>query len=121
MQEKLDNIEEIQKTLSELKVKLENLTNEIATLEYQLKLNQQKVDEIVSHIEYLNKELKEQQDIFNLAEILSGKTVKINIRKLCTNLLFRKIIAQANIRLATMSGQRYQLQRRKLYLKGLVV
>lgn len=116
---KLDNIEEIQKTLSELKVKLENLTNELATLEYQMKLNQQKVDEIVSNIEYLNKELKEQQDIFNLAEILSGKnSQKLTLENYVLIYYLEKIIAQANIRLATMSGQRYQLQRREALSQG---
>ena len=116
---KLDDIGEIQKTLSELKAKLENLTNEIATLEYQLKLNQQKVDEIVSHIEYLNKELKEQQDIFNLAEILSGKnSQKLTLENYVLIYYLEKIIAQANIRLATMSGQRYQLQRREALSQG---
>ncbi|MEX2947678.1 exonuclease subunit SbcC [Staphylococcus warneri] len=116
---KLDDIGEIQKTLSELKAKLENLTNEIATLEYQLKLNQQKVDEIVSNIEYLNKELKEQQDIFNLAEILSGKnSQKLTLENYVLIYYLEKIIAQANIRLATMSGQRYQLQRREALSQG---
>ncbi|MGK9288247.1 exonuclease subunit SbcC [Staphylococcus warneri] len=116
---KLDDIGEIQKTLSELKAKLENVTNEIATLEYQLKLNQQKVDEIVSHIEYLNKELKEQQDIFNLAEILSGKnSQKLTLENYLLIYYLEKIIAQANIRLATMSGQRYQLQRREALSQG---
>lgn len=116
---KLDYIGEIQKTLSELKAKLENVTNEIATLEYQLKLNQQKVDEIVSHIEYLNKELKEQQDIFNLAEILSGKnSQKLTLENYVLIYYLEKIIAQANIRLATMSGQRYQLQRREALSQG---
>lgn len=116
---KLDDIGEIQKTLSELKAKLENVTNEIATLEYQLKLNQQKVDEIVSHIEYLNKELKEQQDIFNLVEILSGKnSQKLTLENYVLIYYLEKIIAQANIRLATMSGQRYQLQRREALSQG---
>ena len=116
---KLDDIGEIQKTLSELKAKLENLTNEIATLEYQLKLNQQKVDEIVSNIEFLNKELKEQQDIFNLAEILSGKnSQKLTLENYVLIYYLEKIIAQANIRLATMSGQRYQLQRREALSQG---
>lgn len=116
---KLDDIGEIQKTLSELKAKLENVTNEIATLEYHLKLNQQKVDEIVSHIEYLNKELKEQQDIFNLAEILSGKnSQKLTLENYVLIYYLEKIIAQANIRLATMSGQRYQLQRREALSQG---
>nr|WP_227701716.1 exonuclease subunit SbcC [Staphylococcus warneri] len=116
---KLDDIGEIQKTLSELKAKLENVTNEIATLEYQLKLNQQKVDEIVSHIEYLNKELKEQQDIFNLAEILSGKnSQKLTLENYVLIYYLEKIIAQANIRLATMIGQRYQLQRREALSQG---
>lgn len=116
---KLDDIGEIQKTLSELKAKLENVTNEIVTLEYQLKLNQQKVDEIVSHIEYLNKELKEQQDIFNLAEILSGKnSQKLTLENYVLIYYLEKIIAQANIRLATMSGQRYQLQRREALSQG---
>lgn len=116
---KLDDIGEIQKSLSELKAKLENLTNEIATLEYQLKLNQQKVDEIVSNIEFLNKELKEQQDIFNLAEILSGKnSQKLTLENYVLIYYLEKIIAQANIRLATMSGQRYQLQRREALSQG---
>ena len=72
----MEDIDKIQENLSKTKEQLNQLNNEIATLEYQIKLNEQKGNEVESNINYLNKELKEQQDIFNLSEILSGKIVK---------------------------------------------
>ena len=42
-----------------------------------VKNNINKTQSIVSHINYLNQELKDQQEIFQLAEIVSGKNNKI--------------------------------------------
>ncbi|MCD9065517.1 SMC family ATPase [Staphylococcus pasteuri] len=115
----LEDIDKIQENLSKTKEQLNQLNNEIATLEYQIKLNEQKGNEVESNINYLNKELKEQQDIFNLSEILSGKnSQKLTLENYVLVYYLEKIIAQANIRLATMSGQRYQLQRRAALSQG---
>ena len=49
-----------------------------ATIQYQVQKNKDKFNSIMDHINYLEKELKEQQEIFELSEVLSGKIVKID-------------------------------------------
>lgn len=88
-------------------------------MKYQLKKNDQKFDVLYENINYLTKELKSQQEIFNLAEILSGKnSQKLTLETYVLIYYLERIIAQANLRLATMSGQRYHLQRRKSLSHG---
>ena len=49
-----------------------------ATIQYQVQKNKDKFNSIMDYINYLEKELKEQQEIFELSEVLSGKIVKID-------------------------------------------
>lgn len=99
--------------------KLDKVIEQENTLKYQLKKNDQKFDVLYENINYLTKELKSQQEIFNLAEILSGKnSQKLTLETYVLIYYLERIIAQANLRLATMSGQRYHLQRRKSLSHG---
>lgn len=69
---------------------MNTLIDEYSAVHYQCQNNINKTQSIVSHINYLNQELKDQQEIFQLAEIVSGKNNKKSyIGKLCLNLLFR--------------------------------
>ena len=73
-------------------------------------------------ISILNDELKEQQEIFLLTEILSGKNShKLTLENYVLIYYLEKIIFQANQRLLQMSGNRYQLVREKQFHKGLAV
>ena len=69
---------------------MNTLIDEYSAVHYQCQNNINKTQSIVSHINYLNQELKDQQEIFQLAEIVSGKNNKKSyIGKLRLNLLFR--------------------------------
>ena len=71
------------------KEKMNTLIDEYSAVHYQCQNNINKTQSIVSHINYLNQELKDQQEIFQLAEIVSGKNNKILHWKTLLNLLFR--------------------------------
>ncbi len=69
---------------------MNTLIDEYSAVHYQCQNNINKTQSIVSHINYLNQELKDQQEIFQLAEIVSGKNNKnLTLEKLRLNLLFR--------------------------------
>ncbi len=115
-------LEDIQ-SLDEEKQKVEKYYNETleisATLQYKIQQNDKKFENMKVHINYLNEELKEQQQIFELAEVLSGKNnQKLTLENYVLIYYLERIIQQANLRLKKMSGQRYQLQRRQTVSQG---
>ncbi len=102
------------------KEKMNTLIDEYSAVHYQCQNNINKTQSIVSHINYLNQELKDQQEIFQLAEIVSGKNNKnFTLENFVLIYYLDQIIAQANLRLATMSDNRYQLIRREAVSHGL--
>ncbi len=102
------------------KGKMNTLIDEYSAVHYQCQNNIKKTQSIVSHINYLNQELKNQQEIFQLAEIVSGKNNKnLTLENFVLIYYLDQIIAQANLRLATMSDNRYQLIRREAVSHGL--
>ncbi|WP_258027768.1 AAA family ATPase, partial [Staphylococcus aureus] len=102
------------------KGKMNTLIDEYSAVHYQCQNNIKKTQSIVSHINYLNQELKDQQEIFQLAEIVSGKNNKnLTLENFVLIYYLDQIIAQANLRLATMSDNRYQLIRREAVSHGL--
>ncbi|HHQ1999532.1 TPA: SMC family ATPase, partial [Staphylococcus aureus] len=102
------------------KGKMNTLIDEYSAVHYQCQNNINKTQSIVSHINYLNQELKDQQEIFQLAEIVSGKNNKnLTLENFVLIYYLDQIIAQANLRLATMSDNRYQLIRREAVSHGL--
>ncbi|HGZ9453433.1 TPA: SbcC/MukB-like Walker B domain-containing protein, partial [Staphylococcus aureus] len=102
------------------KGKMNTLIDEYSAVHYQCQNNINKTQSIVSHINYLNQELKDQQEIFQLAEIVSGKNNKnLTLENFVLIYYLDQIIAQANLRLATMSDNRYQLIRREAISHGL--
>ena len=102
------------------KGKMNTLIDEYSAVHYQCQNNINKTQSIVSHINYLNQELKDQQEIFQLAEIVGGKNNKnLTLENFVLIYYLDQIIAQANLRLATMSDNRYQLIRREAVSHGL--
>ncbi|RIL69181.1 SMC family ATPase, partial [Staphylococcus devriesei] len=90
-----------------------------ATVQFKIQKNKEKFESIEEHVNYLNSELKEQQQIFELAEVLSGKNSrKLTLENYVLIYYLERIIQQANIRLANMSGKRYQLQRSQTVSQG---
>lgn len=115
----LDDIEMLQQQVKEQELLLQRLNEEYSTLKYQVKINEEKLDEISKHISVLSKELQSQQQIFQLSEIISGKNnKKLTLENYVLIYYLDQIIAQANLHLAKMSGNRYQLQRRQAISQG---
>ena len=115
----LTNLEDIETHLKTKKQALEQINSEVATIAYKQEANIKNIDKIEDLINTLNEELKEQKEIFLLTEILSGKNShKLTLENYVLIYYLEKIIFQANQRLLTMSGNRYQLIRREAISQG---
>ena len=87
---------------------------------YKLEFNNKKIDNIYAVIKHLEK-LQEQQEVFQLAEVLSGKNEqKLTLENFVLIYYLERILAHANQRLSLMTGERYQLVRRNKLQKGIV-
>lgn len=93
--------------------------NKETSIKYQIDSNEEKFEKLEEHIHYLNNELKTQKEIFNLAEVISGKNEKkLTLETFVLIHYLERIIQQANLRLSIMSGQRYHLKRRESISQG---
>ncbi|MDN6672481.1 MAG: SMC family ATPase, partial [Staphylococcus equorum] len=116
---KLEDSQHLKEIYQQKQQVLDNIATELSQHEYKIDFNQKKINEINSIIETLEKELKAQQEVFQLAEILSGKNdQKLTLENYVLIYYLERILAQANQRLALMTGQRYQLTRREQISQG---
>ncbi|MBO1199623.1 SMC family ATPase [Staphylococcus simiae] len=116
----LYNHEKLIKDYEIAKQQQEHDISELSKVQFQWQEIFKKIKDIEQHINYLNKELKEQQQIFQLSEILNGKNnKKLNLENYVLIYYLDKIITQANLRLANMTDNRYQLKRREAVSQGL--
>ena len=112
-------VEKLEATKTEIESNYNKYVEASATIQYQVQKNKDKFNSIMDHINYLEKELKEQQEIFELSEVLSGKnSKKLTLENYVLVYYLERIIHQANIRLERMSGERYQLKRRESISHG---
>ncbi|PTK60564.1 SbcC/MukB-like Walker B domain-containing protein, partial [Staphylococcus haemolyticus] len=116
---KPESVEKLEDTKTEIESNYNKYVEASATIQYQVQKNKDKFNSIMDHINYLEKELKEQQEIFELSEVLSGKnSKKLTLENYVLVYYLERIIHQANIRLERMSGERYQLKRRESISHG---
>ncbi|PTE82579.1 ATP-binding cassette family protein, partial [Staphylococcus equorum] len=116
---KLQDSQHLKEVYQQKQQVLEEIATELSQHEYKIDFNQKKINEINTIIEKLEKELKAQQEVFQLAEILSGKNdQKLTLENYVLIYYLERILAQANQRLALMTGQRYQLTRREQISQG---
>ncbi|PTL04938.1 SMC family ATPase, partial [Staphylococcus haemolyticus] len=116
---KPESVEKLEATKTEIESNYNKYVEASATIQYQVQKNKDKFNSIMDHINYLEKELKEQQEIFELSEVLSGKnSKKLTLENYVLVYYLERIIHQANIRLERMSGERYQLKRRESISHG---
>ncbi len=115
----LQDISELKSSHEQAKHKLDYASSILSQHHYKLEFNQKKIEQINKIIDNLDKELQEQQEIFQLAEILSGKNEqKLTLENFVLIYYLERILAHANQRLSLMTGQRYQLVRREQTSKG---
>ena len=69
-------VEKLEATKTEIESNYNKYVEASATIQYQVQKNKDKFNSIMDYINYLEKELKEQQEIFELSEVLSGKNSK---------------------------------------------
>ena len=118
-EKELEDISNLEMQKEYIEEKYNQYVNEVVSIQYKIKKNDEKFEKIKEHIHYLDEELKEQQEIFNLSEVLSGKNhQKLSLENYVLIYYLERIIHQANIRLNIMSGRRYQLKRRESVSQG---
>lgn len=115
----LIDLEMLKNQLKQHQHELDKVTSEVNQHSYKVKMNKQKIADITAIIHTLNNELKTQQEVFQLAEIVSGKNPqKLTLENFVLIYYLERILGQANQRLSMMTGQRYQLKRRTQVSKG---
>lgn len=117
--QELRDINQLKKDYEQEKIQLDHAKAMLSQHNYKLEFNNKKIDNIYAVINHLEKELQEQQEIFQLAEVLSGKNEqKLTLENFVLIYYLERILAHANQRLSLMTGERYQLVRREQTSKG---
>ena len=110
---KLEDTQRLMEAFEQQQQAFEIISTELSQHEYKVTFNNKKISEIRDIISKLESELKTQQEVFQLAEILAGKNEqKLTLENYVLIYYLERILAQANQRLSLMTGQRYQLTRR---------
>ena len=71
----LQDIDRLREQYENEQQKFDLVASELSKHEYKMEFNVQKINEIEKIINQLEEELKEQQEIFQLSEILSDKII----------------------------------------------
>lgn len=117
-QEKPD-LERLSEDLESQKNVLEEKSKRLNEHEFKLQLNDGNFKEIKEYIDVLEKELSEQQEIFDLAEILSGKNIqKLTLENYVLVYYLEMILEYANKRFMNMTNNRYILKRSEVVTQG---
>ena len=99
-EKELEDISNLEMQKEHIEEKYNQYVNDVVSIQYKIKKNDEKFAKIEKHIHYLDEELKEQQQIFNLSEVLSGKNhQKLSLENYVLIYYLERIIHQANIRL----------------------
>lgn len=116
---KLEDTQQLTEAFEQQQQAFELISSELSQHEYKITFNNKKISEIKEIIGKLESELKTQQEMFQLAEILAGKNEqKLTLENYVLIYYLERILAQANQRLSLMTGQRYQLARRSQVSQG---
>lgn len=116
---KLEDTQQLTEAFEQQQQAFELISSELSQHEYKITFNNKKISEIKEIIGKLESELKTQQEIFQLAEILAGKNEqKLTLENYVLIYYLERILAQANQRLSLMTGQRYQLVRKPQVSQG---
>lgn len=115
----VSDLDALRQQLTNQQNELNQITTEVNQHSYKVKVNKQKIADIKTIVHTLNNELKTQQEVFQLAEVVSGKNPqKLTLENFVLIYYLERILAQANQRLSMMTSQRYQLKRRTQVSKG---
>ncbi|WP_412520531.1 exonuclease subunit SbcC [Staphylococcus simulans] len=117
-QEKPD-LESLAEQLQEANTQLEVKTRQVTEHEFKMQANQKEFKALKEHITTLQQELADQEEIFRLSEILSGKNnQKLTLENFVLRYYLNLIIEHANKRFFQMTNQRYKLVRSEAVSAG---
>ncbi|AYU55160.1 exonuclease subunit SbcC [Staphylococcus debuckii] len=113
------DLEQLSNNLETQKSVLEEKSKRLNEHDFKLQLNASHFTEIQEHIDVLAKELAEQQEIFDLAEVLSGKNIqKLTLENYVLVYYLEMILEYANKRFMRMTNNRYILKRSEEVTQG---
>ncbi|MGV3127947.1 exonuclease subunit SbcC [Staphylococcus simulans] len=117
-QEKPD-LETIEAQVNEAKTQLNEYVRLVNNHEFKMETNVKQFKELKQEITTLQQELEEQEEIFRLSEILSGKNdQKLTLENYVLIHYLNLIIQNANLRFYQMTNNRYKLVRSEAVGKG---
>ncbi|PTJ14270.1 hypothetical protein BU038_10785 [Staphylococcus simulans] len=113
------DLESLASQLQEAKEKLEAQTRQVNEHEFKVQSNQREFKALKDNITTLQQELADQEEIFRLSEILSGKNnQKLTLENFVLRYYLNLIIDNANKRFFQMTNQRYKLVRSEAVSAG---
>ncbi|MDY5060602.1 MAG: exonuclease subunit SbcC, partial [Staphylococcus simulans] len=113
------DLESLASQLQEAKEKLEAQTRQVNEHEFKVQSNQKEFKALKDNITTLQQELADQEEIFRLSEILSGKNnQKLTLENFVLRYYLNLIIDNANKRFFQMTNQRYKLVRSEAVSAG---
>ncbi|MHD0397789.1 exonuclease subunit SbcC [Staphylococcus simulans] len=113
------DLEQLEAQLQEAKEKLDIQTRQVNEHEFKVQSNQKEFKALKDNITTLQQELADQEEIFRLSEILSGKNnQKLTLENFVLRYYLNLIIEHANKRFFQMTNQRYKLVRSEAVSAG---
>lgn len=113
------DLESLASQLQEAKEELEAQTRQVNGHEFKIQSNQKEFKAMKDNITTLQQELADQEEIFRLSEILSGKNnQKLTLENFVLRYYLNLIIDNANKRFFQMTNQRYKLMRSEAVSAG---
>lgn len=113
------DLESLASQLQEAKEELEAQTRQVNEHEFKIQSNQKEFKALKDNITTLQQELADQEEIFRLSEILSGKNnQKLTLENFVLRYYLNLIIDNANKRFFQMTNQRYKLVRSEAVSAG---
>lgn len=110
---------EVEETYQKSKQQFNEIVEKYNHHTYKVEFNNQKFKEIKAIVNQLDNELQNQTEMIQLSDVITGKNAtKLNLENYVLIHYLTQILSQANKRLSSMTGERYQLVRKQSVSQG---
>ena len=110
---------EVEETYQKSKQQFNEIVEKYNHHTYKVEFNKQKFKEIKAIVNQLDNELQNQTEMIQLSDVITGKNAtKLKLENYVLIHYLTQILSQANKRLSSMTGERYQLVRKQSVSQG---
>ncbi|MCY1592237.1 exonuclease subunit SbcC [Staphylococcus pettenkoferi] len=110
---------EVEETYQKSKQQFNEIVEKYNHHTYKVEFNNQKFKEIKAIVNQLDNELQNQTEMIQLSDVITGKNAtKLKLENYVLIHYLTQILSQANKRLSSMTGERYQLVRKQSVSQG---